>query len=242
MTWLVLALSAIAGGVVQTVTGFGAAVVMMLFVPSFLGMIAAPAIVQTVCAGLSVPLVVKFWRKANWRVCVLPAVIYITCSAVIISLIGSFDLNVLKLLFGVFLVLLAIYFIFFAKTIKVRANIPTAVLFSVISGVFSGLFGIGGPLMAVYFLAATEDKEQYVGTSQLFFAACNIFNLVMRCIRGIYTVDLIPLTIAGIAAINIGKWFGLKILDRLDRELMKKLVYAFIGISGIVTIIQYFVK
>ena len=240
MSWLVLALSALAGGTVQTVTGFGAAVVMMLFLPDFLGMIAAPAIVQTICAGLSIPLVIRFWKKANWRVCILPAVIYISCSAVIISLIGSFDLNVLKLLFGVFLVLLAAYFIFFAKTLKVKANIPTAILFSVISGVFSGLFGIGGPLMAVYFLAATEDKEQYVGTSQLFFAACNLFNLVMRCIRGIYTVDLIPMTIAGIAAINVGKWFGLKILDRLNQELMKKIVYAFIGIAGIVTIVQYF--
>ena len=240
MSWLVLILSAVAGGIVQTVTGFGAAVVMMLFLPSFLGMLGAPAIVQTICAGLSIPLAFKFRKQADWKACLFPAAVYILCSAVIISLINKFDLNVLKLLFGCFLILLSAYFFFFSKSLKLKANWQTAVVVSVISGIFSGLFGIGGPLMAVYFLAATDSKKEYVGTSQMFFAICNLFNLIVRCVRGIFTISMIPMTLVGILAINVGKKFGLKILDRLNAERMRKLVYAFVGISGIINVIQYF--
>lgn len=240
MSWLVLVLSAVAGGIVQTVTGFGAAVVMMLFLPSFLGMLGAPAIVQTICAGLSIPLAIKFRKQADWKACLFPAAVYIFCSAVIISLINKFDLNVLKLLFGCFLILLSAYFFFFSKSLKLKANWQTAVIVSVISGIFSGLFGIGGPLMAVYFLAATDSKEEYVGTSQMFFAICNIFNLIVRCVCGIFTVSMIPMTLVGILAINVGKKFGLIILDRLNAERMRKLVYAFVGISGIINVVQYF--
>lgn len=241
MSWIVLILSAAAGGVVQTVTGFGAAVVMMLFLPSFLGMLGAPAIVQTVCAGLSLPLAIRFRKSADLRAVLFPAVIYIACSAAIILVIDRFDLDVLKLLFGIFLILLAAYSLLLSKKLRVKANWRTALLFSVISGAFSGLFGIGGPLMAVYFLAATDTKETYVGTSQVFFAICNTFNFIVRCARGIYTVSLIPMTLVGIAAINLGKLLGLRVLDRLNAELLRKLVYAFIGISGLITVIQYLI-
>ena len=239
MSWLMLALSAAAGGVVQTVTGFGAAVVMMLFLPSFLGMLGAPAIVQTICAGLSIPLAIKFRKKADWKSCLYPAAVYIVSSAFIISYIQSFDTEFLKFLFGIFLILLAAYFILFSKTLKLKANWQTAALVSVISGICSGLFGVGGPLMAVYFLASTDGKEEFVGTSQTFFAICNTFNLILRCARGIFTVQMIPMTLVGILFINIGKRFGLKILHKLNTELMKKLVYAFIGVSGIITVVQY---
>ena len=240
MTWVVLILSAIAGGIVQTVTGFGAAVVMMLFLPAFMGMLGAPAIVQTICAGLSIPLAIRFRKQAKLKTCLFPAAIYIFFSAVFIYLIDSFDLNVLKLVFGLFLILLAAYSLLLAKNIKVKASVGTAILFSAISGVFSGLLGIGGPLMAVYFLAATDSKEEYVGTSQMFFAICNIFNLILRCVRGIFTAEMIPMTLVGILAINAGKFGGLKILDRINADLMRKLVYAFVGIAGLINVIQYF--
>jgi len=44
MLWLAVAIAAFGGGVVHTITGFGAGIVMMAIMPYFLGMIEAPAI------------------------------------------------------------------------------------------------------------------------------------------------------------------------------------------------------
>jgi len=68
----------------------------------------------------------------------------------------------------------------------------------------------------------------------------NMSNTLVRIFRGVYTADLIPLTIAGIIGINVGKKIGLKVLDRIDIELMRKIIYAFIGVSGMINVYKYF--
>jgi len=49
---------------------------------------------------------------------------------------------------------------------------------------------------------------------------------------------MIPLTIVGLAAISFGSGIGLKILNKLNKEIMRKLIYAFVGIFGILTVAQ----
>lgn len=92
--------------------------------------------------------------------------------------------------------------------------------------------------MAVYFVSASRDKESYIANIQCLFAVTNIINFITRIANGIYTPDLVPVTLLGFAGITLGKRMGLRILDRLDLEVMKKGVYAFVGISGAVTILQ----
>lgn len=90
--------------------------------------------------------------------------------------------------------------------------------------------------MAVYFISAIEDKKSYIGTIQFLFAFTNIINLLIRIANGIYTTDLIPATLLGFAGITIGKMAGLRILDKIDPDKIKKLVYAFVGISGVLSL------
>ena len=62
----------------------------------------------------------------------------------------------------------------------------------------------------------------------------------MRMSRGIYTLDLIPLTIVGMLAINLGKLMGLQIVKRMNAELLKKVIYAVVGASGVMILVQQF--
>ncbi|MBQ3193332.1 MAG: sulfite exporter TauE/SafE family protein [Oscillospiraceae bacterium] len=143
----------------------------------------------------------------------------------------------LSLAFGVFLIVLAFYFFAFSERITMQANRKTAALCAMLSGITSGFFGIGGPLMAIYFISAIKEKESYIGTIQFLFAFTNIINLFTRIVNGIFTIDLLPATILGFAGITMGKTIGLHILDRTDPSKIKKLVYAFVGISGILTLL-----
>ena len=50
-------------------------------------------------------------------------------------------------------------------------------------------------------------------------------------------MDMIPYVILGMAGIMIGKKFGTKIVDRINADTMKKLVYAFLGVSGFLNLL-----
>lgn len=232
-----IVLTAMIAGIIQTVTGFGAAVFMMLFMPYFFDMVAAPAVTSAITVGLSLTLAWKFRKEIVFKACLFPALVYLTFSTASIGIAKTLNLESLSLAFGVFLLILAIYFYAFSERITLKANLKTAAVCAAVSGVTSGFFGIGGPLMAIYFISAIEEKKAYIGTIQFLFAFTNVVNLLMRIANGIYTIDLLPATILGFAGITAGKIAGLRILDKIDPARIRKLVYAFVGISGILTLI-----
>lgn len=238
MSFAVIAAASVGAGIIQSVTGFGAPVILMLVIPYFFNMITAPAVASSIAMGASITLAWRFRKDIEWNTCLFPSGVYLVFSMVAVQFAKNMDLDLLTLIFGIFLVVLAAYFFFFSDRIPFRANWKTASVCAAISGVTVGLFGIGGPLMAIYFISASKTKEAYLGNLQFMFAAANVVNLGMRISNGIYTVDLIPYTLLGYICISIGKRMGLQVLDKLDGEKIKKVVYAFVGISGLISVIQ----
>ena len=238
MIFLAVILSAILAGVVQSVTGFGGAVMMMLVLPHYFPIPAASSIASAVCLGLNLVLLVKFYRHLDWHLWLLPTVPYLAVSTVVIHMVEQFDLRLLSVVFGAFLVLLSAYFLVFARHIAINPSWKAAVGCGAVAGVTLGLFGIGGPLMSLYFLPVAGSKERYTANMQCAFFVANLSNMISRLSCGIMTVDLIPLTLLAFAAVNVGKSAGLRILRYLDAEKIRVLVYAFVGVSGLITVMQ----
>ena len=115
----------------------------------------------------------------------------------VISLLDGMDLHLLTALFGGFLVLLAVYFLFFAKHVTVKPSLGAGLLCSAFSGCCAGAFTIGGPMMALYFVAVARDKEAYVADMQFLFVTTNAINLAMRAARGLYGTEYLPVTAVG---------------------------------------------
>ena len=239
MIYSVIFLTSLAAGVIQTVTGFGAAVIMMLVAPGFLGMLKAPALTSVMVIGLSVGLYIKLHKKVDYRTVLIQAAIYVSVSMLTIAISEGFDMEILALAFGVFLIALSVYYLFFSKAVAVRPGPVSALACGIGSGFFGGLFSVGGPLSAIYFLAVSKDKESYIANLQFLFIITNTVNTLVRIRYGIFTAELIPLAIVGIIGINLGKIAGLKIVDRIDIELMKRIIYIFIGISGAINIMDH---
>lgn len=240
MVWAAVAVSALAAGVIQSVTGFGAAVVMMLVVPQFLGMAKAPALISSICIFLSILLAWKFRKKIDVRKTLMVAALYIMVSTVTIWVSASWDLDFLSLIFGLFLIVLSAYYLLLAKKLTITPTPVSTVVCSMLSGLFGGLFSTGGPIASILFMGMTKDKISYIANIQFLFVMTNMSNTVVRIMRGVYTPDMIPLTVVGILGINLGKMIGLKVLDRIDIDLMRKLIYAFIGVSGVINVYKYF--
>jgi uncharacterized membrane protein YfcA len=143
------------------------------------------------------------------------------------------DTDGLKLVFGLFLVALALYFMFASKSVRVRPTLGTAAVCGSLSGVLSGMFGIGGPPMVVYLLEATESNDAYFGTIQCFFALTNIVNTAMRAAAGTVTSTVLVFVAVGIVFAFAGRWLGAKLFTKLKPEPLKRCVYGFMAVSGI---------
>ena len=92
--------------------------------------------------------------------------------------------------------------------------------------------------MAVYYLAVTKDREEYLANAQANFAVNNVTSITTRILNGYYTLDLLPLTLLGIAGVVCGQRFGLNLGSRLNADQLRRVVYAYVIFSGAVTVVQ----
>ena len=237
-TLLVVAGSSTAAGVVQALTGFGAGIVQMLFFPMLLPLLSASALSGAISLMLAVGMAWQYRKHIRKDLLVVPAIVYAVVSALALSFADSFDTTVMLKVFGAFLILLSVYFLGFSGKLRVKANVGTAAVCATLSGVVGGLFGIGGPPMVVYYLAAMEDKREYLGTIQAFFCFTNTYTLVVRLLKGFYTADMLLPTAVGIAAILLGQFIGGRIQSRINGDTMRKLVYAFLGVTGVINLLK----
>ena len=108
-----------------------------------------------------------------------------------------------------------------------------SIVFIIISGVCDGLFSIGSPLMVLYFLSKTEDKEEYLGTLQMLFFMTLLFNTVVRFSHHILQPEHVPVVLAGAAGIAVGLTVANKIVNRVDDRVFRRFAYMAIALSGI---------
>ena len=128
---------------------------------------------------------------------------------------------------------------FFAKRLKTKPTPSAGVICGFLSGITASFFGVGGPFLAVYLIGASRSKESYTANMQFIFLITNVIIFVNKAMKGLFSLQLVPITVAGILGVLLGQWFGTKLTDRLDIDKMKMVVYVFIGISGLITIMQY---
>ncbi len=233
MRALIIIITAFFAGLIQGVAGFGSGPVQMMTYPVFWPLSAAAAISVCVSVPLNLNMLVTYFRKIEWKKVLLPAVPYIAICSAVIRISKSFDQAVMKKVFGGFLILLAAYYLFFDRKKKTGFSIVRTIVYITVSAVCDALFGIGGPLMVLYFLNVTESKEEYLGTTAAFFFLNGIYNTALRLIGGILAVQQIPFILLGIAAILAGVAVSHKLVDRMDSTLLRKITYVMIGLTGI---------
>ena len=228
---------ALLAGILQGVTGFGAGIVMMIFLPTQFALIQSAGISTAICIVLCALMAYRYRKVINFKEIIIPAILYLGVSSCAIIFSKMVDQDLMKKVFGVFLVILAIYYLFFNKQTESKLNILMKLGCIVVSGLCDGLFGIGGPLMVLYFLNQTTSKEEYLGTIQTFFLINVTYNTIFRITNGIITMDHLSIILIGMLGIIIGFVIANKIVDRLDGEIIKKITYVVIGISGIINLI-----
>lgn len=233
MDWLLILIPVFFAALVQGITGFGSVIIMMIFFPAVLPIAQAAGLGGVVMLSCTAGLAWRYRANFKFKQVIGPFLIYATVATWSVRLGKVLDTHVLRLMLGVLLVALALYFIF-AKTAGDR-RYPwyIAISFMVISGFFNGLFGIGGPLMALYFLSLSTSVPTYMGNLQGFFLLDTLYITSVRIASGIIATALIPYIIGGMIVATLGVIVANRVSAKWSLAQIKPLIYGFIGLSGL---------
>ncbi|MBU9788808.1 sulfite exporter TauE/SafE family protein [Lentilactobacillus sp. IMAU92037] len=237
-TLLFVLLPAVLAGIVQGVTGFGSAIVLMVFLPTILPIPQSAGVASLIMSVSNIMLAWRYRRSLSFKRIIWPFLVYASVAFVALKLVSSIDVHLLKSMLGGLLVALSLYFLLIKSGGRKHYPIYVAIIFMVVSGFFNGLFGIGGPLMALYFLSLADTKEAYLAYIQTFFLIDQLYVTSVRFYDGILGTNDIPFILIGIVGGVVGTMIANRITAHMNIQMIQKCVFVLIGISGLFYLVQ----
>ena len=101
------------------------------------------------------------------------------------------------------------------------------------------MFVAGGPPAVLYLAPALGgDREEYVVTTQVYFIAMNTLSLFTRVLSNAVSASDLPYMASLTAGAIGGVYTGTKAMKKIKGALLKRFIYVFVGINGIVMILN----
>lgn len=223
---------------IQSSTGFGFSITTMMILPLLFSVTDSMVLINMTNFVAVIFVMVKYYRKIQWRLIFVPLILSLIGNYIGMTNIVRMDNTYAMMVVGSALLVLSIYFYFLSDKIKMPANQTTAAVSGSVSGLMSGFFSIPGPPMVLYYSVAIKDKEAYIGTIQCFF----FINAIFRFSFFMTSVEVAPIIFKvlpyTIGAAFIGAVTGNYIFRKAPTEIIHKLIYGFMALSGIYYIVR----
>ena len=223
---------------IQSVTGFGFGIFAMMFLPSVLLYTEANVLSTILSTLTSVSVIAIMWRKINVKNLIFPLLGCLVTTYLAVSFIKSQKNETLILILGIVLVLLSVYFFFFSNKIKIKPTWYAGLIAGTISGVMGGMFAIGGPPVVIYFIQSEKDTDSYLSTISAYFVLSGIINIVTKASAGFVTSNVLFALALGLLGLLVGTVVGKLTRDKIKPNILKKVVYGFMAISGVINIVS----
>lgn len=114
-----------------------------------------------------------------------------------------------------------------------RRRYATAGGFGTLAGFTTMVANSGGPVMAIYLLAAGMGIMGFLGTSAWFFALVNLFKVPFSVGLDLITVQSLILDAWLVPAVLVGAAIGRAVIPRIDRSRFENLVLVFVVLSSL---------
>lgn len=241
---IIVILVATAGSTLQRVTGFGFGIFAMIFLTRIINVYGQANALSSLLSFTSTLIVaLAYAKKVDWRNLIFPCIGFAVISVPSILLMKKLDNSALLVMLGVALILLSIYMFFFSSKVKIKPNPFTGLAAGGFSGVLGGIFSMGGPPVVIYFMQSEgEDKEKYLATIQMYFLLSNIYGTTVKAINGFITKEVLILAAFGTVGMIAGIFIGKLIFKKLRPDILRKVVYGFMAVAGVVNIVSALVK
>lgn len=235
---LLLVLFVFGASFVQRTIGFGFGIFIMTMLPYLMPSYGEATMLSGLLAMVtSLIICVKLRNYIPWKKMMGMLIIFIITSYLSIQLVSEMNNALLQRILGVMLILSAGYFIFFSHRIQIRPSFATQLSLGSLSGVMGGFFGMQGPPAVIYFLAVTDSKNAYTAMAQTYFLLGNILMTLFRAQTGCFTTEVVHAWCIGLPAVLLGTWVGGMVYDKIPMNMLRKLVYLYIALSGLLALL-----
>ena len=235
LIWVILVVAC--ASFIQSVSGFGFGIFAMIFLPHLMQYTEANVLSSILGSLTSIGVCLTLFRHISFRNLWFPFIGCTLTTILAVSFVKTQKNETLTLLLGFALVLLSLYFFFFSSKIKIKPTWYAGLLAGLLSGIMSGMFSMGGPPVVVYFVQTEKDSEHYLATISAYFVLTSIVSISSKVAAGFVTA-MVGLAIAiGLVGLVLGAIIGKCTREKINPQLLKKLVYAIMAASGVVNIV-----
>lgn len=235
--YIIVALVSFVAALTQRVSGFGFGMLFMtaapFLMPTYPEATTLSGALALTCAVLSG---VEMFRFVPWKKLIPILVTFLIVSFVSIRFVGRVDGKLMKGILGGMLILLSFYFSFIKSRIRLQPSMKVQIGAGTVSGVMGGLFAMQGPPAVVYFISCADSKEEYMAITQWYFIISNSFMTISRAASGYFTPTVGKAWLFGVGAVILGILVGRRIYRKMNIEIIRKVVYVVIGISGVLAV------
>lgn len=159
-----IAILTLISAAIGTMTGFGTSTIMIPVLVLFMSPLEAIFLVSIIHWFGNVWKVTLFKSGFNFKLVALFGVSGFIASYAGATLSLNIDTSILLRFLGLFLVIYSLSLIF-QSNLKIKAGTKTALLGGTLSGLFAGMFGIGGTIRSAFLLIFDLPKAVYIATA-----------------------------------------------------------------------------
>lgn len=237
-TIVILIAFTVGAAFVQRVTGFGFGIFIMTVLPHLLPSYGEATALSGLLAMLTSAVVVaRMWRHINWRRLLPILGVFIVVSVFAIEFLSIMRRDTLNVLLGITLIVAAVWFWFFSDRVRIRPNFATQAGLGTLSGLMGGFFGMQGPPAVLYFLAVSDTKERYIAIAQAYFLIGNLLMTLYRGHAGFISPLVVQSWCVACPAVFLGSWIGSRVYRHIPLATLRRIVYAYIGLSGVIALL-----
>lgn len=234
---IIILLGALAGGVVNGLTGFGTGITAIgLWLYTISPPVAASLVI--ICSVVShLQTLPMIWHAIKWKRVlpfVAPGFVGVPMGTMLLSQI---DPRMFKIGVGLFLVSYATYVL--ARKVQISATSGGRVADGAVGfcgGVLGGLAGLSGALLVVWTDICGYPKEYRRSVLQTFNLSILTTALISHAYSGLLTRQVGLATLAALPGTVCGAWLGATIYKRLGDHGFQQIVMWFLLLSGVVLI------
>lgn len=237
-TIILLLLFAFGASFVQRVTGFGFGIFIMTILPYLMPSYGEATALSGMLALISAIVTgVQMFRYMDWKKIWLILIVFVAVSTACIFMVAKIDSHLFRKILGGFLILVSIYFFFVSGKIHMKPSVPVQTGMGALSGITGGFFAMQGPPAVIYFLSCADSKEQYMALISIYFVISNIMMTTVRAVNGFVTVTVAKAWIYALPAVVFGIFLGTKVYNKMNINVLRKVVYAYMAVAGVIAII-----
>jgi hypothetical protein len=225
--------------VVRSSVGFGDALIAMPLLTIFFSPKLISPIIAIDAIIIATLIFIKSPYKLNWR-SFFPMMIYIIAGIPFGTyFLKNSDDFIIKIILAILILSFSLFQIVYKGRLVLNSDKSTP-FWGLLSGVLGGAYSTNGPPIVIYGLLRRWDQDKFRLNLQGFFLPTNILIISGHYITGLWTKDVLNLTLWAVPISILGFFIGDYIHNRINPAKFINIVYYLLIVISIVLIFNLF--